>query len=100
MNDDEKERQQFEEYLQRVRKDLIVKNPDPFRQGIVGCFVGSVVGPVLLFGSFFLLELLRPHSTASSIMFFLFLLIFIPICGGIGALLTPLILGLINRRRH
>ena len=98
MNEEEKNWQLF---VNQAEEEQQKPHPDLFTQRGVGCLVGGVLGPSVLIALLFLAEALHPNeSGGSSIMFFLFLLIAVPVGGIIGAVLSPFVVKLISSFAH
>ena len=94
--DEEEKWQQFEEGVKQAEWKQERRHPDLFVLRSIGCLVGGLLGPLLLFAFIALASIIYPHNGGSPVMFLLWMLITIPIGGGLGALLIPFVVKWIN----
>jgi hypothetical protein len=91
---DEKERkwQLFEEHMRQVEEEQQRPHPDLFFQRSIGCFIGGILGPMLLFALFCIDAYFHPDEEAGGILFYLFIFVMaVPVGGIFTAILSPFI---------
>ena len=93
MKDEEKDWQLF---VEEQREEWQQKKPDSVLQNFFGCLIGGLLGPLLLIGSLLLVSMIRPDQTSGSPIFFLYLLLAVPIGGMIGVALSSSVMRFIN----
>ncbi len=97
MDDEERKWQRFEEYVRQVEEEQQGPQPDLFFQRSIGCFIGGILGPVLLFGLFCISATLYPNEPVGDPLALLILLIMaVPVGGIFFAIMSPLIVKWIN----
>ena len=96
MDEEERKWKQFEQDMRQLAEEQEMKHPDLFILRSIGCFIGGILGPVLLVAFVFLASAIYPENGGSNVMLFLCMLIAIPIGGGLGAFLIPFVVKLIN----
>jgi hypothetical protein len=83
--------------VKQVEEEQAKKQPDLFFQRSIGCFIGGILGPLSLVALILLAAALHPdESGGSPVMFFLFMLIAVPVGGVLGAVFSPLIVRMIS----
>ena len=99
MNEDEAEKwQRFEAHMKQAEAEQKQRQPDVFWQRSIGCFIGGLLGPILLTALLSVDMSLHPDEEAGSPLAYFFLLaITVPICGVFTALITPFIVRQIKK---
>lgn len=92
MNDEERKWQLFEERMRQFEQKQLTTRPDLFFQRSTGCFIGGILGPVILFALFYTDAILHPNEEAGGILAYFFAFVMaVPVGGIITATLSPFI---------
>lgn len=93
MNDDEAEKwQQFLNHMKQAEEELNQPQPDFFFQRSIGCFIGGLLGPIVLIALLFVDERLHPDAEAGGLLVFMLLFIIaVPVGGAFTALISPFV---------
>jgi hypothetical protein len=92
MDEEERKWQLFEEHMRQVEEKQQKPQPDLFFQRSIGCFIGGILGPVLLVALLFVDAVLHPDAEAGGPLAYLILFVMaVPIGGIFTAVLSPLI---------
>ena len=97
MNEDEEKWKQWEEFVKQAEKEQAERHNDFFFLRIFGCFIGGILGPLLLIALVFALN---PTGSGSPIVFFFFFLIAVLVGGVLGAALSPTIVRILARDKQ
>jgi hypothetical protein len=91
MNEEERKWREFEEYVKQVEEEQAQKQPDLYLQRSIGCLIGGILGPLSLIALVFVSAIWYPEAGGSSVAFFFWCLIAVPVGGVLGAVFSPFI---------
>ena len=100
MNEEERKWKQWEEFVKQAEEEQAEKQNDFFFLRILGCFIGGILGPLLLVAFVFLASIWYPHNGGNSVVFFFFGLIAVLVGGVLGAVLSPTVVKILARGKQ